>query len=89
MSRRNAILADDYAVINAGGVRLYYGYEVTSGPDREWCFQATGPGVEVTIPFSELGARDRDDTAECLMIGIGRLIERGILAFRTRPEDAS
>ena len=44
--------------------------------DAEWCFVANFNDQRIVIPFSKLGAKHRDDTAECLMAGIGWILAR-------------
>ena len=93
------IISNDYAHVpfrgEAGYGSLYYGYEVTAlgkdGEDGEWCFQVKAPGLEVTIPYSELVVASRRprslsqfEVVECLLAGIQECFRRGI--FRAAPE---
>jgi hypothetical protein len=75
-------LSDDYAVLEAGGLRFYFGYEFTilkcSGDDDgsgEWCFIVhrldTKPFTELfRIPQSKLGLRASSEPVEFLLEGI-------------------
>lgn len=92
MSEFNAYSADDYAGMESGEWSFYYGYERTIRPKDgwcdEWCFVAKRSGVEVAVmPHSEIkrhAARnhvrmDLSECTNCLLVGIGMLIERGLL----------
>jgi len=67
--------SDDYAVLSCDGTEFYYGYEERE--DDEWCFTAKIPGKEkIKVPFSKLKAKDMFQCQECLLIGIGWVINR-------------
>lgn len=86
---------DDYIGLDVGDLSFYYGYEVTTCPhkadadyhscevddcDPEWCFQLKrNKQVIVTIPTSQLNARDKFSVTENLLSAIGLCISRGIL----------
>jgi len=82
-------IASDYAVLEVGEWRFYYGYEVTTGEQDgdewdasggEWCFEAKFQGRRVgdLVPFSVLKkAGDCGDRERCewmLLVGIGLLL---------------
>lgn len=87
-------ISDDYAALDGDGWSLYYGYEVTQpDPHAEadedpnvWCFQAKVGGREIIIPRHELLPSKWEPVEECLLAGIGLLIERGELVFREVSE---
>lgn len=65
-------LSDDYAVLTAGGLRFYFGYEYTTD-DGEWCFvvhSMKGKGELMRVPQSKLGLRLGTDPVEFLLEGI-------------------
>lgn len=73
-------LSDDYAVLTAGGLRFYFGYEYTTD-DGEWCFvvhrlRLDGSNVAnssqelMRVPQSKLGLRPGTDPVEFLLEGI-------------------
>jgi len=68
--------ASDYAGLTTKNGSFYYGYEVTSGEDEEWCFSATFDGEKIIIPFSKLGAKDMFDVTTCLGVGIGWILAK-------------
>lgn len=69
-------LSDDYAVLEAGGLRFYFGYEFTTGgDDGEWCFVVrrldTKPFTELMrVPQSKLGLGKSLEPVEFLLEGI-------------------
>lgn len=69
-------LSDDYAVLTAGGLRFYFGYEFTMGETEEWCFvvhKMKGSRCVdelMRVPESTLGIRDGTDPVEVLLEGI-------------------
>ena len=76
MNRPNVSIASDYAVLKAGDLCFYYGYEETVGDaeegTEEWCFTATVCGKQAAkAPFSLIGAEYESECAECLLTGIG------------------
>lgn len=71
-------LSDDYAVLTAGELRFYFGYEYTTD-DGEWCFvvhSMKGKGELMRIPHSKLGLRSGIDPVEYLLEGIARWMDR-------------
>ena len=79
-------IASDYAVLKTKYARFYYGYEITLCPvhgkmcdceDQEWCFEAYNKegNRHTTIPSSKLGTEDSFDCVECLLLGIGKVID--------------
>lgn len=74
-------ISDDYAVLEAGGLRFYFGYEFTTAKDDdddsgEWCFivhkmEGVRVGDELMrVPQSKLGLRTGTDPVEFLLEGI-------------------
>lgn len=64
-------LSDDYAVMTAGDLRFYFGYEFTMGPADEWCFVVHREKQELMrVPVSKLGAKVGKDPVEYLLEGI-------------------
>lgn len=48
--KKEIYYSDDYAGLDAGDLRFYYGYEVTKqidDEDEEWCFNVLKDGIEV------------------------------------------
>ncbi len=47
--QKEVYYSDDYAGIDAGNLKFYYGYEVVKKVDEEeeWCFQVKKDGKEV------------------------------------------
>ena len=48
--KKEIYYSDDYAGLDAGDLRFYYGYEVTlqvDDEDEEWCFNVVKDGKEV------------------------------------------
>lgn len=70
----SVLTSDDYAVLDAGKCRYYYGYEVVGG-SGEWCFKAEFGGMERVIPGHVLavaaGLEDGSSPALFLLAGIG------------------
>lgn len=90
MSQQDVYEASDYAGINAGDVRLYYGYEHTwcsnhgfdasecgdEECDREWSFLAELNGTTVVrYCIKDLGILESDKPVTGLMAGIGKMLE--------------
>ena len=81
-------ISDDYAVLHAGGLRFYFGYEYTTAMDDddesgEWCFvvheMAKPPFAELMrIPESKLGLPSGTDPVEFLLEGIARWMDRQV-----------
>jgi hypothetical protein len=74
-------VSDDYAVLTAGGLRFYFGYEFTTsdsddGDDEgggEWCFvvhRVKGMKELMRVPQSKLELRCGPDPVEFLLEGI-------------------
>jgi hypothetical protein len=71
-------VSDDYAVLDCGGLRFYYGYEYTVPPtvdddddDGEWAFVAWQNGNEVLrLPTSEVHPVTREYPMFYLLAGI-------------------
>lgn len=86
-------IASDYAVLNVGDLRFYYGYEVTVGPEdnEEWCFQVKrGREVLFTVPWPQLPLERKGDWGEpgvCLLAGLEWVIARHPEVF-TKQEPA-
>jgi hypothetical protein len=76
MNKPNFYTASDYAGLTFCGGSFYYGYEVTSGDDEEWCFSAKFGENEIIIPFSKLGAKNMFDVTVCLNMGIGWILAK-------------
>lgn len=55
--------------------------EVDSDHETEWCFVAKFNGEEITIPHSKLGAKDKFNVVECLMLGVGWILAKYKLAL--------
>lgn len=71
-------LSDDYAVLTAGGLQFYFGYEYTTD-DGEWCFvvhSMKGKGELMRVPHSKLGSRTGKDPVEYLLEGIAMWMNR-------------
>ena len=74
--------ASDYAGMETGNIRFYYGYERVDDDD-DWCFAVFIDGEEVVCrPFTQL----ENDTKcskfnclECLMAGIAWTIDTGLM----------
>lgn len=81
MSKSKFYWSDDYAGLEANGIRFYYGYEVTL--EDEWCFEMSKDGkVLATIPASKLGkVNNPDEPPEMLMAGIRQMIDSGVVRF--------
>ena len=70
--------SDDYAGLNAGDLRFYYGYEVIKkfdNEDEEWCFNVVKDDKEIFCkPTSELQQYVKDcpkrDVRDFLLAGI-------------------
>ena len=80
--------SDDYAGLEVGCLRFYYGYEITTTPEDEddpgeWCFQCTDSGhVVCTFPRSALVPAPDDGTPYSgVLAGIGMMIQRGDIAI--------
>jgi hypothetical protein len=76
-------ISDDYACVMTDAGTLYYGYEVTD-EDEEWCFEATLGELKVRIPRPELQKVGKlsdkwAEPMEFLLVGIGILLEQGLL----------
>lgn len=75
-------LSDDYAVLTAGGLRFYFGYEFTMGETEEWCFVvhtmkgSREAGEPMRIPQSKLSLPAGTDPVEFLLEGIARWMDR-------------
>lgn len=84
MTNPRWFIVSDYAGIEAGNLKFYYGYEVES-PDGQWCFQMKrNDHIVTTIPYSELPqVRNQEDCAECLLAGLTFLFDTGILTSKT------
>lgn len=68
--------SDDYAGLDAGNLRFYYGYEVEDPETEDWCFQVKKDGKEIyratrTEIEKAADARQLDDVKDYLMAGIG------------------
>jgi len=74
MDKPTIVISSDYAVLSCDFGEFYYGYERTTDDD-EWCFAASINGKETVIPFSELGAKDPFECVECLLMGIGIILD--------------
>src|SRR6185312_1629414 len=85
-------VSSDYAYLDTSALEFYYGYEfgyalASEGnlprPDsEEWGFYAKQDGKIVTsYPFKslELPEAERFECGECLLRGIGKMIENGVL----------
>jgi len=93
MAKPSFVEASDYAVLECKHGRFYYGYEnpeIDDDGEEEWCFRATisektvqpeMQSVEIVVPFSKLGAKDRFNCVECLMIGIGWVLTKYALVL--------
>ena len=83
-------ISDDYAVLHAGGLRFYYGYEYTivtydknNDVCNEWCFVVhrldTKPFTELfRLPESKLVLPSGTDPVEFLLEGIARWMDRQV-----------
>lgn len=68
-------IASDYATLDTGRLRFYYGYEETDS-NGDWCFAVEYNGVEqMRIPSSGLKC-DKFEVTECLLTGIGMWLQR-------------
>jgi hypothetical protein len=68
--------SDDYAGLNSGNLKFYYGYEVEDPLTEDWCFQVKKDGTEVfriTRRKIEESIDDRqlDSPQDYLVAGIG------------------
>jgi len=74
--KTNVYSASDYAGMVCDYGAFYYGYEVTTEDEHEWCFEAKVNGEITKIPFSELGVdeKERFDCQACLLYGIGKFL---------------
>jgi len=64
--------ASDYAGIDAGDFRFYYGYEQTDADDN-WLFVAHQNGKKImSYTAEQLGGEDTDPPRDILMRGIAR-----------------
>ena len=69
--------SDDYAGLDSGNLKFYYGYEVTDLTNNEmWCFQVKKDGLEIyraTQKEIQNKVRDRqlNDVRDYLIAGIG------------------
>ncbi len=66
--------SSDYAGIEATNASFYYGYEETK--NDEWCFVAEFNDTKITIPFSELEAKNEYEVVDCLMAGIAYILSK-------------
>jgi hypothetical protein len=76
MNKPSFGMSSDYAFMDFKNGSFYYGYEITSGDDEEWCFEADFNKRKITIPFSKLGASDMFNCADCLLMGIGWILAK-------------
>lgn len=87
-------IADDYAILDGADYDFYFGWEETDDND-EWCFVAKQGVKEVCrIPQSELLSRltvqereRKDNVRACLLLGIGWMLDNGLLTFAAQPEE--
>jgi hypothetical protein len=68
--------SDDYAGLDSGNLKFYYGYEVTDPSTEEWCFQVKKNGIEIykitTSKIEEsIDNRQLDKPQDYLIAGIG------------------
>lgn len=69
-------LSDDYAVLEAGGLRFYFGYEFTMGETEEWCFvvhkMKGSRAIDelMRVPQSKLEPQTGTEPVEFLLEGI-------------------
>jgi hypothetical protein len=78
--RLRVSLSNDYAVLRAGNLTYYYGYEVTADEDGdEWCFEVKQDEHRIALfPRSQIAAAAGLCTWEAperyLLAGIGLLL---------------
>ena len=71
----NVGISDDYAVLDAGYYRFYYGYEHTDD-DGNWLFLVRKQGKTIfQRTAKQLDVDERADTSEILLVGIAEFIE--------------
>ena len=68
--------SDDYAGLDAGNLKFYYGYEVVDEKTSDWCFQVKKNGKEVyrlteTEIRESVDTRQLDSMQDYLLAGIG------------------
>ncbi len=70
--------SDDYAGLDAGNLKFYYGYEVVDEEDKDmWCFQVKKDGKEIhritknQIDKFVANTDQLDDVRDYLIAGIG------------------
>lgn len=68
--------SDDYAGLNSGNLKFYYGYEVIDGLTDDWCFQVKKDGKEVYRVTRKkieesIDNRQLDKPQDYLIAGIG------------------
>lgn len=68
--------SDDYAGLDSGNLKFYYGYEVEDQLTEDWCFQVKKDGKEIyRVPRSKIeesvNNRQLDMPQDYLIAGIG------------------
>lgn len=86
--KRPAMLNDDYAIIEGGGVGIYYGYEVEVEGQWAVALTDTESGRQRVFTLSEM-EYDRDpwDTGETIMWAVGWMLRNGYLRPTTKPQE--
>lgn len=86
MKMKDLSIASDYAVLHVGEDSFYYGYETAIDEDgQEWRFRAVMPESPIFTIFltcEEIGLKDRFDVTSGLLLGIGAIMELGLLVPR-------
>ena len=98
MRKPSSYEASDYAGLVTDNAKFYYGYEDTWCPEhgfspdcecdnKDWVFAAEIEGRDpIRIPFRKLGAEDRFECRDCLLMGIGWVLTKYKLDLSDKGE---